>query len=36
MVVSRIRVLHLITHLAVGGATENTLTTCRYTDPKRF
>lgn len=33
---SRIRVLHLITHLAVGGATENTLTTCRYASPERF
>jgi len=29
-------VLHLITHFAVGGATENTLTTCRYADPQRF
>jgi glycosyltransferase involved in cell wall biosynthesis len=29
-------VLHLITHLAVGGATENTLTTCRYSNSERF
>ena len=31
----KLRVLHIITHLAVGGATENTLTTCRLGDPER-
>jgi glycosyltransferase involved in cell wall biosynthesis len=30
------KVLHPITHLGVGGATENTLTTCLRTDPARF
>jgi glycosyltransferase involved in cell wall biosynthesis len=29
-------VLHIITHLAVGGATENTLTTCRLSNPDRI
>lgn len=33
---SRLRVLHPITHLVVGGASENTITTCRYTDATRF
>ena len=32
----RLKVLHLITHFAVGGATENTLATCLYTDRSRF
>ena len=32
----RLRVLHLITHFAVGGATENTLATCHYADRSRF
>src|SRR5579872_3937296 len=32
----RRRVVHPITHLGVGGASENTVTTCRYTDPSRF
>jgi glycosyltransferase involved in cell wall biosynthesis len=32
----RLRVLHPITQLAVGGASENTITTCRYTDAERF
>lgn len=32
----RLRVLHLITHFAVGGATEPTITTCQYLDPERF
>ena len=29
----RLRVLHIITQLTVGGATENTLTTCRLSNP---
>jgi glycosyltransferase involved in cell wall biosynthesis len=33
---SPLRVLHPITHLVVGGASENTITTCRYADPDRF
>lgn len=32
----RLKVLHIITHFAVGGATEPTITTCRYLDPERF
>ena len=31
-----LKVLHLITHFAVGGATEPTITTCQYLDPMRF
>jgi glycosyltransferase involved in cell wall biosynthesis len=31
-----LRVLHLITHFAVGGATEPTITTCQYLDPAQF
>ncbi len=31
-----LNVLHVITHFAVGGATEPTITTCRYLDPARF
>lgn len=32
----RIRVLNVITHFALGGATETVLTTCRYADTERF
>ena len=30
------KVLHIITHFAVGGATEPTITTCQYLDPAQF
>src|SRR5579862_3829707 len=33
---SRRKVLHIITQLAVGGATENTLTTCLHSDRTQF
>lgn len=32
----RLKVLHIITHFAVGGATEPTITTCQYLDRARF
>jgi glycosyltransferase involved in cell wall biosynthesis len=32
----RLNVLHPINHLAVGGASENTITTCRYSDQSRY
>ena len=32
----RLNVLHLITHFAVGGATETVMTTCRHMDRERF
>lgn len=31
-----LKVVHVITHLALGGATETVLTTCRLADPARF
>lgn len=33
---SRLKVLHPITHLVVGGASENTITTCLYANPDKF
>jgi glycosyltransferase involved in cell wall biosynthesis len=33
---ARLRVLHLITHLAVGGAAETVMTTCQRMDEERF
>ena len=33
---TRLRVLHIITHLAVGGATKNALAICHLSDPAQF
>jgi glycosyltransferase involved in cell wall biosynthesis len=33
---AQLNVLHIITHLAIGGATKNMLTICRHSDPDRW
>src|SRR5262245_53879626 len=33
---SRVKVLHIITQLELGGAQQNTLYTCEHLDPRRF